>query len=128
MLGFIARLTMARFPRGTESDLLCQADDAGGTEEGTRVPIFIHPKALTFPIVVALVKGAWLAAATLPFQWAASRWFPFSACLILGLLVTISNLSEQKVRVLDWIFGLAIGILNSLVIFGAVVGIPMGKA
>jgi hypothetical protein len=91
--------------------------------QANRLPIFIHPKALTFPIFVALVKGAWAAVSVLPLEWGKTVWFPFVLCMLLGLLVVVSNLTEHKVGALDWITGMAIGFLNSLVVFGAVVGI-----
>lgn len=126
MLGAIARMTMATI-QTPSGGVVRQADSAAAADQETTVPIFINPKALTFPILVALVKGAWTALALLPSHLTSSIWFPFVACLALGLLVAISNLLEQKAKLMDWIFGLVIGLLNSLVIFGAVVAIPARK-
>jgi hypothetical protein len=130
MWHFIARLTMARSPEGARVSSILRAGSGRAAEEEEQtptVPIFIHPKALTFPVLIALVKGAWAGAMLLPLPWAASIWFPLVACMILGLLIAISNLLEQKVGTLTWIFGLVIGLVNSLVVFAAVVAIPGGK-
>ena len=70
-----------------------------------------------------MVKTAWEAAKILPVPWATSIWFPFGTCLFLVLLITISTLIEEKPTIYGWIFGLFIGLLNSLVVFAAVMGI-----
>lgn len=122
MLSRIASLTTVRVPSG-----IVQTAGGGAVQGNTSVPIFIHPRALTYPIMVALVKGGWSAMALLPLRSTSSIWFPFIASLLLGILVAISNLTDQRAKLLEWIVGLVIGLLNSLVIFGAVVSIPVGK-
>jgi hypothetical protein len=118
----IARLTMSR-PKGSEL-LVLPAEPIKERGKQMEVPIFINPKALTFPVLVGLVKGAWASASLLPVSWATSVFVPLIMCLVLGILIAISNLLEQNLRVIDWITGIAMGLLNSLVVFGAVMGIP----
>ena len=123
-LGSIAKLTMVRAePVAPLVHVAAPGDGGLPPDRSSDVPIFIHPKALTFPILVGLVKGAWLAASQLPIAWPASIWFPFSLCILLGLLIAVSNLTEQKLRFSSWALGVSIGLLNSLVVFGAVIGI-----
>jgi len=118
----LARLTMAKVP----------AQPAGTNERGgappapqpsDQIPIFTNPKALTFPIVVGLVKGAWEALKALQTSWASSPVVPFVMCLVLGMAITVANLIEEKPKPTGWVIGLCVGLLNSLVIFGAVMGI-----
>jgi hypothetical protein len=133
MFDLIATLTMARIPKpSTKVDIqeLKAAAPAEPSGSGTdRFPIFTNPKAIQFPILVGLVKGAWLAAKALPPAstaevWLTSVWFPFAFSIFLGLLIAISNLIDEKPTIIGWIFGLAVGFLNSMVVFGAVMGIP----
>lgn len=84
MLSTIANLTMATVR--PSSEVVRQADSDAGTGQKTSVSVFIHPKALTFPVLVALVKGAWSALAILWAPLSSSVWFPFVACLTLGSL------------------------------------------
>jgi hypothetical protein len=121
ILRSIARLTMYR-PKGFELIVLAAEP---GRESGKQmeVPIFINPKALTFPVLVGLVKGAWASASLLQVSWATSVFLPLIICLLLGILIAVANLLEQNLRFIDWIIGVAIGLLNSLVVFGAVMGI-----
>lgn len=136
MLSFIAKLTMARAPKAAPQADIQQLKDtapgevaapAGGYGGKPLIPIFINPKTLQVPILVGLVKGAWEATKALPASTAStyltSTWFPFAACTILGILITVSNLREDKAPALMWIVGLIIGFLNSMVVFGAVMGI-----
>jgi len=118
----IAKLTMSR-PQGL-APLVLPAEPGKEQQKEIEVPIFINLKALTFPVLVGLVKGAWAAASLLPVTWATSVFVPLIMCLVLGILIAISNLLEQNLRVIDWVAGIAIGLLNSLVVFGAVMGIP----
>jgi|HubBroStandDraft_1064217.scaffolds.fasta_scaffold55900_2 hypothetical protein len=123
-LGSIANWTMVRAePAAPLVHVAAPGKAAPKRDRSNDIPIFIHPKALTFPILVGLVKGAWLAVSQLPVAWPSSIWFPFSMCLLLGLLIAISNLTEQKLRFSAWALGVSIGLLNSLVVFGAVIGI-----
>jgi hypothetical protein len=87
------------------------------------VPIFTNYKSLTFVAVGGLVKVAWEGAKLLPGARLDTVWFPFIACLIFALLISISNLIEEKPPVFGWIFGLIFGLVNSLVIFAAVMGV-----
>jgi len=110
-------------PQGL-APLVLPAEPGKEQQKEIEVPIFINLKALTFPVLVGLVKGAWAAASLLPVTWATSVFVPLIMCLVLGILIAISNLLEQNLRVIDWVAGIAIGLLNSLVVFGAVMGIP----
>jgi hypothetical protein len=90
---------------------------------GTRVSIFINPQALTFPMAVGLVKGGWEALKHAPLPGMETTWFPFGACLAIGVIITINNLTAQKMTTsMRWL-GVFIGILNSLVMFSAVLGV-----
>jgi hypothetical protein len=129
MFNFIARLTMPRLPEVPGKAVIQQdramapaAPSGNGPE---RFPIFTNPKAIQFPVLVGLVKGAWVAAEALPPAGAclASVWFPFLSSVFLGLLIAISNLIEEKPKIIGWIFGLVVGFLNSMVVFGAVMGL-----
>jgi hypothetical protein len=133
MLNLLARLTMQKIPvRGTvvETQGLRKppapapaAEPAGGLEEA-RATVFASPKSLAFPVLVALVKGAWEASKLLPVGFVYTIWPPFWACIILGMLITISNLTQEKqLNAMGWILGVGVGALNSLVVFGAVMGI-----
>ncbi|WP_445627975.1 hypothetical protein [Nostoc sp. DSM 114167] len=90
-----------------------------------KVSIFTNEKSLTFPVLVALVKGSWESLQQLPISSTKSIWLPFCTCIILGILIAISNLKEEKPSPLyhEWFLGIGIAILNSLVVFGAVVGV-----
>jgi len=127
MLKFIAQHTMAALPSTGGPIIYTAGTDVNAESQfknqATKIPIFIHPKALTFPILVALVKSAWTAASVLPVAWSRTVWFPFGSCILLGLLIAVSNLAEEKARASEWISGIIIGLLKSLVVFGAVVGI-----
>jgi hypothetical protein len=88
-----------------------------------RVSIFINPQALTFPVAVALVKGAWEGLKLTPLPAAGTTWFPFLACLVIGVLITVDNLMAETMTRSIRGLGVIIGILNSLVMFAAVLGI-----
>ncbi|MFN6572039.1 hypothetical protein [Dendronalium sp. ChiSLP03b] len=124
MTNWLAKLTMISLkPRfGQKNPLEEQL-----TED--KVPIFTNVKSLTFPGLVLLVKGAWLSLQQLPISWANSKWIPFLFCILFGLVIAISNLKEEKPspRYDQWFLGILIALFNSLVIFGAVVGVPTPK-
>src|SRR5262249_16949802 len=88
------------------------------------VPIFANAKALTFPGIVGLVKGGWEGLQFLPYPWVKSLWFPLAACFVLGMTITVSDLSESKQGLKGWVLGLCVGALNCLVVFGAVMAVP----
>ena len=134
MANLLARLTMVR-PKPRRGTVLAEnlPASAVGGEGGPGIPpagaasepipILINAKALTYPLMVALVKGAWEAAKVLPVPWAASIWVPFTLCMVLVLLVAVSNLTETKANLFGWLFGLFVAGVNGLVVFGAIVGI-----
>jgi hypothetical protein len=126
-LQFLAALTMpAVRPKPRAAEILRRETSDSHrerVEETERTSIYIHPKALTFPIAVALVKGSWEVLKLVFGANAESLMFPLGACLILGMLITVSNLIEEKPPYIGWALGLAVGLLNSLVICGAVIGI-----
>lgn len=126
MANLLARLTMANVPGARTGRLFgLGSDEKEGTAQANDLsPIFIHPKAISFPVAVGLVKGAWEAAKSSPISWLHSPWFPLGACIAIGLLIAVSNLLELKAKPLAWVIGLIVGGLNSLVVFGAVMGIP----
>lgn len=88
-----------------------------------RVSIFIPPQALTFPVAVGLVKIAWEGLRKLPGAWADTLWLPFAACVIIGLIISIDNLRTEKLSLPMHMLGLFVGLLNSCVMFAAVLGI-----
>lgn len=122
LLRQVAKLTMFR-PKQIEPTVLA-AETTKAERSGAEIPIFINPKALTFPVLVGLVKGAWASAVLLPVGWVTSVFVPLTMCIVLGLLIAVSNLLDQKLRFVDWISGVLIGLCNSMVIFGAVMAIP----
>jgi hypothetical protein len=79
-------------------------------------------------VIVVLVKGAWAALQGLQVSWAESRVVPLVLCLLLGMALTVANLLEEKPKPTGWVIGLLVGLLNSLVTFGAVLGIPASNA
>lgn len=130
MLRTIANWTMLKVP-STKRYVIAQSiveengsTHIGGTPDVVKASVFASPKSLSFPILVALIKGAWEAAKVLPAPVLNTMWFPFLAALILGMLITISNLNEEKPSTTGWVIGMVIGLLNSLVVFGAIIGIP----
>jgi hypothetical protein len=88
-----------------------------------RVSIFIPPQALTFPIAVGLVKVAWEGFKRLPVSWAGTLWLPFGACLLIGMLITLENIRAGNLSARMRLLGLFVGMLNSCVMFAAVLGI-----
>ena len=83
-------------------------------------PGTFYQKALTFPVAVAPVKRAWEAGTLVP----AAGWFPLVARLLIGVIITIDNLMAQKKVTLPMrVMGLFISVLNSLVMFAAVLGL-----
>ncbi|MEO0835961.1 MAG: hypothetical protein AAFY16_08240, partial [Cyanobacteria bacterium J06642_3] len=51
------------------------------------IPVFIHVKSLTFPVLVSLVKGSWEAIKQLPVAWVETVWFPFSIRLEIAIKI-----------------------------------------
>jgi hypothetical protein len=86
----IASLTMAT-PKNA-APLVLPAGAGAKRGKTAEVPIFINLKALTFPILVGLIKGAWAAVSLLPVAWATSVFGPLIMALVLGILIAISNL------------------------------------
>jgi hypothetical protein len=94
--------------------------------------IFASPQALTFPMSVGLIGGAWGALQFLGTGWTKSEWIPFAMSLIIGATITfpavwdeVQKQTEPVYRGYVWFRGSGVGLLNSLVLFGAVAG---GKA
>src|SRR5262249_9937845 len=113
MANFLARWTMDWVP--TAAPRAVPREEAGGPEvpPGEPVPIFTNPKALTFPIIVGLVKGAWEALKALQQPWISYPWIPFGLCLALGLAITVANLIEENPKPIGWVLGVCVGLLNS---------------
>ena len=132
MTNWLAKLTMISLkPRKPSFGQREQQSEERSIE---KVSLFTNIKSLTFPILVALVKGSWESLQLLPITWAKSVWVPFCTCIIFGLLIAISNLKEEetlsKEKTLSydkWIAGICIAILNSLVVFGSVIGASTGS-
>lgn len=135
MLSLLARLTtaqvpapaLARLPDASAKRFLIDLPAQTPPAAATSVPIYSNFKALTFPILVGLVKGAWTGVKLLPVPWFATMWFPFVACMVLGLLITASDVQVQKGTLLQTLGNIAVGILNSIVTFAAVLGISGGS-
>jgi hypothetical protein len=133
-MNWLNRLTL--IPRSTEIRLpptgaAERLDDAAAppskspADRPTEVSqsIFISYRSLTFPAAAALVKTAWAALQAAMIPGIGGVWFPLTACLILGVLIALANLSEEKPKPLGWVIGLVIAVLNSLVLFAAVLGV-----
>lgn len=88
-----------------------------------KIPTFTTLESLTFAGIASLVKGAWVASMQLPFEWIKSLLTPFVACMLLGYIVAIYQLSEQnpKPNCCQITGGLIIAFFNNLTIFGAVI-------
>ena len=97
-----------------------------GTEN--RVAIITNPKALTFPLVVAIVKTAWEGLKMLPVESLSSIWVPFILTMALGFIITIYNLSEEKPSTGGWVTGITLGLVQSIMLFSAVMGITNNPA
>lgn len=126
MANVLARLTMTWVPpRARHSPT---REPSAIEPAGERIPVFTSPKALTFPIVTGLVKAAWDTLKAVQLDWASSPLVPLVMCVALGMAITVANLLEEKPKPMGWVLGLAVGLLNSLVICGAVLGIPVSAA
>lgn len=126
MANLIARLTMIAQP-AAEREVSAQGlrkNVSAKTASIDRIPIITNYKSLTYPIVIALVKAAWEAIKLIPAPWVTSAWLPLTLCLALGILIGVSNLATEKPPLFGWFLGLFLALLNSLVMFGAVMGIP----
>jgi hypothetical protein len=96
------------------------AATAGGDE---KISIITNPRALTFPIVVGLVKAGWEGLKMLPVPQLTSIWLPFALCVLLGMVIACMNLSEEKPGKGGWALGLVLGLVQCLMLFAAVMGI-----
>ena len=105
------------------------ADVAQLAGDSESVAFFGNPRALTFPVIVGLVKGAWAALQGFTPSLSQATWIPLLLCLALGMLVTIAGLADQRpsLKPLNWLIGLVVGFLNCLVMFGAVLSISPGS-
>lgn len=106
------------------------AATAAGTAAAPQTPrgsVFVSWQALTYPAAVGLIKGAWsalqLLKPALPNVDFTSPLLPFFLSIMVGLLITVSSLHEEKTDLFGWVRGIAIGFLNSCVLFGAVMGL-----
>ena len=126
----IARLTMV-WPRGERrAEILRESGKpkvAPKAPEGQPTSIYISPKALTYPILVGVVKVAWAVLIAVLGSVAETKFIPLAICVVLGMLITVANLQEEKPSLVYWAIGLGIGLLNSLVVCGAVLGISTGR-
>ena len=86
--------------------------------------VFIDYKALTYPVLLGLIRGSWEGLKLLQAPWTQSLYTPFVISIILGILITYSTLEQRDPtpKILDWIAGFFVGLLNSCIIFSAVVG------
>lgn len=131
MQSLLSRLTMVSVSRDakTEDERTGEvfAKKPAGAQatkpSADQIAIFIRPQALTFPIVVGVVKVAWEGFMRLPVSWAGSLWVPFAACLFIGFVITIESVRIEKLSIPMSTLGVFIGILNSFVMFAAVLGI-----
>lgn len=124
MADFLTHLTMAPVRTFVAPEALADAAPPQAHPDVTNVPIYSNFKALQFPGIAALVKTVWLILGTATHMPVfTSVWFPLIVCVALGLLITINDLQAQKGTWLQNVGGLLVGVLNSIVVFGAVVGI-----
>ena len=95
-------------------------------KDGHNLPIFTNPKTLTFAAITGIVSFSWSALRNLPQEFWDSQYIPLSFSLILGLFLGAINLSEIKkgesLSRIEYFLGFFMAILNSLIIFGAVIG------
>jgi hypothetical protein len=124
LFSLINRLTTLP-PAAPPAELQAEDKEAPPAKvEGPREAIFIDYRTLTFSAAVGLVQMAWLGLQAVEPSWFASRWWPLGMCLAIGMLVTVANLVDQKVvKRIDWVGGLLVGLLNSIVMCAAVLGI-----
>jgi hypothetical protein len=124
MARWIAKLTMAGVAPAKTAGAEGK-DVAGGNKpaEEQRISVFTRPQALTYPVAVALVKGGWEAVKTLHVGWLASPWVPLLTCLVIGGVIAWDNLRTEKPGAPMYVLGVVVGILNSLVMYAAVLGI-----
>jgi hypothetical protein len=129
MLRWLANATMAstrqpaRYGRVLETETSTPTTPPVTDERANKVSVFIDPKALTYPVSIAVVKAIWEGLKTLPSTGLDSPWVPFALCLILAALITISNLTEESAPPTKWIISMVIGLLNGLVLYAAVMGV-----
>lgn len=89
--------------------------------------VFVSPQSLTFPVAVLLIGGAWAAVRQLSADWGSHKWVPFGMSLIVGGVISIPAILDEVGanpgrKTFIWIRGIVVGLLNSLVLFGAVLG------
>ena len=133
MANFLSQLTMVKVPSpvaaapAPAAEILAnkkvsKAAAKTSSNEG-RVSIFVNPKTVTYSVAVCLVKGAWAGFEKLPVEALHSVWVPFILCLVIGMTVAINNLQEEKLTKSMYVLGLVIGVINSSMMFAAVLGI-----
>ncbi|WP_392477964.1 hypothetical protein [Nostoc sp. C110] len=126
----IAKLTMVQF---SQRSALIGRIEKEHTEDSpinstsiTNIPVFINLRALTFPVLVGIVKSTWegIKLLPLPSDWSQSTLVPFLLCITFGILICISNISEEKKPgIFSWISGIIMSIISSIVVFTSVIGI-----
>lgn len=129
MIGFINKLTMISGKRKSQgANMLGYEEDndsetRGQNSKAENISIITNPKALTFPLIVGFVKVGWEGLKILPISNFASNWIPFVLCVFLGMTIAVTNLSEEKPSKVGWFIGLALGLIQCLMIFAAVMGV-----
>lgn len=105
------------------------AGQAGEPKSPAKIPSeFVTKKSLrSLPGSVVAVSVIWYTAKTLAPPWGASPWVPLVASLLVGALITLPTVFDPRFGFTTWekVEGIAIGFINSLVIFAATIGVPV---
>lgn len=97
-------------------------------EEQTSVSEFLTVQSLTnFAAITGAITIAWKALMTLSSSDFSTQWTPFVmalAWLVVSLIATAAQQDKSaRTSVVFWTTGIFIGIINALVLFGAVIGL-----
>jgi hypothetical protein len=116
-------------PSGPAADMLAVGSRTQSAEPQLQGSVFTSAQALTYPVAVVLIGGAWAALQRLSAPWTESQWVPLIASLALGGIITFPSISQEVAnqysrhdRIFVCVRGILVGALNSLVLFGAVAG------
>lgn len=126
----IAKLTMVQY---SQRSVFIGRANKEQTEESpinstsiTNIPVFINLRALTFPVLVGIVKSTWegIKLLPLPSDWSQSTLVPFLLSITFGILICVSNISEEnKPGIFGWVSGIIMAVISSIVVFTSVIGV-----
>lgn len=99
-----------------------------GTDAQTSVSEFLTVQSLTnFAAITGAITIAWKALKAVSSSDFSTRWTPFAmalAWLVVSLIATAAQQDKTaRTSIVFWTTGIFIGIINSLVLFGAVIGL-----